>query len=422
MGQHLLVFQSLALLLGAGLIALPLARWSKVPDLLWFMAAGLLLGPRVSGLVNLTEAPGVSTLVVTGGAVFMLYEGGRAIDWAVFRRIWQGVALLAVLGTVLTALGVAALAAWWLGVPWLVAALLGAVVASTDPATIVPLFAKLRLPPRLAQLLIGEAALNDAVSALLVVLVAGSLTGAVLSPGGIVVLGLRMLVVGAAIGLIIGGLVQWGVAEGRRMAIWNAREAAVVSALPTMALAYLAAVSLGGSGFIAAFAAGMVRGNAHALGLSPSEGHQLEHQSFLWHLGTLVRILLFGLLGAEVVPSALVKVGWLGVLLALAMIVLLRPAVVWASLWPDRWARWRPSELWFASWVRETGVMAAALASLLVVERVPGAAEVAAVTTGVLVVTMLVQVPTTAAWARRLGLIAGPGGELGTEGGDRHGG
>lgn len=421
MGQHLLVFQSLALLLGAGLIALPLARWSGVPDLLWFMAAGFLLGPEVGGLVSLSASPGVSNLVVTGGAVFMLYEGGRAIDWAVFRRIWQGVSLLAVGGTLLTALGVTALAVWWLGLPWLVAGLLGAVVASTDPATIVPLFARLRLPPRLAQLLIGEAALNDAVSALLVVLLVGALS--VGAPGlpQVVALGLRMLVVGSAVGLGLGGLVQWGVAEGRRLAVWNAREAQVVSALPTMALAYLAAVSLGGSGFIAAFAAGLVRGNARALGLSPGEVHQAEHQSFLWHLGTLVRILLFGLLGAELAPAALLKAGWLGMLVALAMMLVLRPAVVWLTLLPDRWSHWRSSELWFASWVRETGVMAAALASLLIVERVPGASEVGAVTTMVLVVTMVVQVPSTGAWARRLGLIADAAGEVDPEGGSHLG-
>ncbi|MHB1981440.1 MAG: cation:proton antiporter [Sulfobacillus sp.] len=405
MGQHLLVFQSLALLLAAGLVALPLARWSGVPDLLWFMMAGFLLGPQVGGLVQLSGNLGVSSLIVTGGAVFMLYEGGRAVEWRVLRRIWQSVAVLAVVGTMLTALGVALLAVWLLGVPWVAAALLGAVVASTDPATIVPLFARLKLPARLAQLLIGEAALNDAMSALLVVLIVAASTGAAVGWAVTGLSAVRLLVLGAVAGLGIGGLVQWGVAEGQRLAVWNEREEAVVSALPTMAVAYLAAVAIGGSGFIAAFAAGMVSGNAHILGLAPKRTHQAEHQTFLWHLGTVVRILLFGLLGAEVVPAAFAQAGWVGLAVAAGMIVVLRPLVVWVTLWPDRWARWRPAELWFASWVRETGVMAAALASLLIVDRVPGASEVGALTTVVLVVTMLVQVPTTKWWAVKLGLV-----------------
>lgn len=406
MGQHLLVFQSLALLLAAGLIALPLARASGVPDLIWFMAAGFLLGPRVAGLVQIFHNAGVTSLIVTGGAVFMLYEGGRAVDWRVLQRIWRSVAGLAMVGTLLTALGVAALAVSLLGLPWLVALLLGAVVASTDPATIVPLFARLKLPPRLAQLLIGEAALNDAMSALLVVLVVASGAGAAVNWASAGLAAVRLFVFGAVAGLGIGGLVQWGVAEGRRLAVWNEREEMVVSALPTMALAYLVATAVGGSGFLAAFAAGMVSGNAHLLGLAPRQTHQAEHQTFLWHLGTVVRILLFGLLGAEVVPAAVAQAGWVGIAVAGGMIFLLRPLVVWLTVWPDRRARWRPAELWFASWVRETGVMAAALSSLLIVDRVPGAIEVGALTTVVLVATMLVQVPTTRWLAMRLGLVS----------------
>lgn len=406
MGQHLLVFQSLALLLAAGLLALPLARRSGVPDLLWFMVAGFLLGPQVGALVQLSGNPGVSSLIVTGGAVFMLYEGGRAVEWRVLRRIWQSVALLAVAGTLLTALAVGVLAVWLLGLPWPVALLLGAVVASTDPATIVPLFARLKLPARLAQLLIGEAALNDAMSALLVVAIVGAGAGGAINWGASGLGAVRLLLLGATAGLGIGGLVQWGVAEGQRLAVWNEREEAVVSALPTMATAYLAAVAIGGSGFVAAFAAGMVSGNAHILGLTPKQTHRAEHQTFLWHLGTVVRILLFGLLGAEVVPGAFAQAGWVGLAVAGGMILVLRPLVVWVTLWPDRRAKWRPAELWFCSWVRETGVMAAALASLLIVDRVPGATEVGAITTVVLVVTMLVQVPSTGWWAVRLGLVS----------------
>ena len=70
----------------------------------------------------------------------------------------------------------------------------------------------------------------------------------------------------------------------------------------------------------------------------------------------------------------------------------------------DRMPSFHSREMLFTSWVRETGVVPAALASLLLAEHAPGADKVAALIFLAVLVTILLQGPTTAAWARRMGL------------------
>ena len=85
-----------------------------------------------------------------------------------------------------------------------------------------------------------------------------------------------------------------------------------------------------------------------------------------------------------------------------------RPVTVLACLLPDRRGRWTPQELVFVSWCRETGVVPAAVAGLLLARGVEGAEIVAAMVALAVVTTLLVQATTAGALAQRLGLIDTP--------------
>jgi cell volume regulation protein A len=72
---------------------------------------------------------------------------------------------------------------------------------------------------------------------------------------------------------------------------------------------------------------------------------------------------------------------------------------------PDRRARWSFAELLFMCWTRETGVIPAALAGLMLAARAPGAQMIASVTFITILMTILIQAPTTEWLGRRLGLL-----------------
>lgn len=381
-----------------------LARLSGIPDLVLFLALGVLTGPFVLGWVQLSASGGLGELIVTGGAVFMLYEGGRAIDLSILRRIWPSVTLLATVGVALTS-GVVALATHlFIGATWPVALLAGAAIASTDPATIVPLFMQVKVKRRIQQLVVSESAFNDATAAVLTIAFLALAQGQ--ATGGAAIAGTfgRLILVGVVAGLVVGLVVQYLVAEFGRTPLWTRMEQNGVATLFAMAAAYATAQVLGGSGFMAVFLAGIVRGSGGRWGLRPRAEHEAKHEDFLAILGTAVRILIFGVLGANVDLPLLGRMGMAGLAVTAALLFIGRPVTVFACLLPDRLAKFHLKEMLFVSWVRETGVVPAALGTILLAERAPGAETVAALIFLAIMVTIVVQAPTTRPWARRLGV------------------
>ena len=191
-----------AALLTAGLVAERLAQALRLPDLVLLVLAGIVLGP-ITHLVVLSPGGTLAQAVLTGGALFMLYEGGRELDVGLLQRIWLGALLLSTGGVLLTAVAVALAGRFALAMPWKEAWLLGAVLSATDPATVIPLFRQVRVPRRLAQLVVCESALNDAIGAVLTFTLLGA--GTLLS---VTTLGRFAWSTGAGLGLgvVIGGL------------------------------------------------------------------------------------------------------------------------------------------------------------------------------------------------------------------------
>jgi len=400
-------FVDLLALILAGLVAERLSRTLRVPDIVLYLVAGLLLGP-VFGLVHLGAGGGLAGFVLVFGAVFMLYEGGRRLSLGVLREIWLGLVLLSTVGVLLTAGVVVVVARLALGAPWAEAGLLAALLASTDPATIVPLFRAIRVRVRIARLVEGESGFNDAVSAVLVFALLAVLLHGHSSVAGSLWLFARMVGGGIGVGLAVGALAAWLLPGGRGLGLFDTREQGAVLSLCVVLASYTAATALGASGYMAVFVAGVVTANRHALGLVPPPAHRRLHDAYLGQVGLLVRMLIFLVLGAVVNLTLVARLALPAGCIALGLLFLARPLTVLACLGADRLARWSWPEMLFVCWVRETGVVPAALAGTLLQQGVPGAPAIAAAVFVAVLVTILVQVPTTAWWARTLGVATAP--------------
>ena len=399
-------FAALLALMAVGLVAERVSRALRVPDLVLFLLGGLLVGP-VFGMVRIEVGGGLAGFVLTFGAIFMLYEGGRRLTVPVLREIWLGLTLLSTVGVLLTAAVMTLAAHWALRLDWGGAGLLAAVVASTDPATIVPLFRQIRIRPRLARLVEGESACNDAVAAVLTFALLGWLLRGQIPGAAAAGLLVWTVIGGVAVGVAVGAAAGWLLPGRRGLGVINTRDQAAILALTAILAAYVAASAAHCSAYMAVFVAGVTTANRDALGLAPPRAHRRLEEAYLGQVGILVRMLIFLVLGAAVDLHLEGRLLGPALLLSAVLIFVARPLAVLASLPADRVARWRSGEVLFAAWVRETGAVPAALAGILLQQGVPHADVIAAVVSVTVLVTIVIQPTTTRWWAFQTGVAAG---------------
>ena len=117
--------------------------------------------------------------VVTVMLILLLFDGGMHIGWRRFRAAGGGVLWIGVVGTVVTAVGVAVLAHLVFGFDWRAGLLLGVAVAPTDPAVVFSVLGRREIAGRSGTLLEGESGVNDPVgiAAMAALLAAGTAGG-----------------------------------------------------------------------------------------------------------------------------------------------------------------------------------------------------------------------------------------------------
>ena len=167
------VLLTLSLLLGAALAARLLASLLPVPEILVLVAVGALLGPHALDVIDVPLDSLGAQLLFTLGVSLILFYGGLNLSLPVLRRVWVGLGLLVVPGVVLTALVTGLVAYLVFDLSWTAALLIGAVLAPTDPAILIPLFIRSRLRPKVAQTVVAESAFNDPTGAALALALAG---------------------------------------------------------------------------------------------------------------------------------------------------------------------------------------------------------------------------------------------------------
>ena len=399
--KHLLHLVGAILL--AGIVASLLARRIKVPDVAVFLLTGILLGPAALGVVDIRADSTANQLLLIFGSCYILFDGGASLRLRVLKEVWITIAVLATLGVLLTAAITAAAAHWILGLPAITAFLLGAAIASTDPATLVPIFRQIRIRERVAQTVMSESAFNDATGAILTfATLAVAMGSGEFSISASLVDLFRQSAIGIAAGAVLGYLAAFLIAHERLAFL--AEYAPVVSLVAVIA-SYLAADDLQASGFMAVFVFGIAIGNKDVLGFRMREAEERRLEEFVSTTALLMRMFIFILLGAQVDFALMQRYLVPGVAVVLAFMLVARPVAVFLCALPDRRAKWSFNEMLFMCWTRETGVIPAALAGLLLGMHAPGADAVASVTFIAILMTILIQAPTTRRLARALGLL-----------------
>jgi potassium/hydrogen antiporter len=384
------------LLLAAGVLLAASALLSRVagrtgvPVVLVFLVLGMLAGSEGLGRIPF-EDYSLAFRVGTVGLALILFDGGLNTSWVSFRTAIGPGASLATVGVLVTA-SLVGWAAHAMGLTWSEALLLGAVVASTDAATVFSLLraSGVNLRRRLASTLEVESGLNDPLAVMLTL----SLTQAAVThrPPGLGMAGMIavQLVVGTVVGVGVGG---GGGALLRRTPLMAAGLYPVVT-LAFALIAFGGATLAHGSGFLAVYVAGLLLGNGR---LPHRTGVLRSHDFIAW----ASQVVMFLMLGMLVFPSNLVPVAWSGLGLALFLALVARPVAVGLSLLPFRFAR---NEVLFLSWVGLRGAVPIVLATYPVLAGVEHGVRMFSLTFFVVVTGVLLQGSTVGVLARRLRL------------------
>lgn len=395
-----------------GYLSYSLARGTSIPSFVTALLTGIAAQPLLQPIADHHDVLGE---IVSIAAALILFQGGLETDFRNFRRLIWKIALLAFPGVLLTAVLMSAAisvssAVIGTAVSSTVAVLLGAILASTDPASVIPLFQGLEFKESATKdIIVSESAMNDVVGAILTLSLVGFVTtsGAfsgifngyshLFELGNVTVLSkeLGFGVLAGAVGFAFLHLFSrhtksHGVESG----------AHAIAFLAIILLTFYIAVVLEGSGYLAAFMAGLV--------FQVAEHLQSTEHFFGGVIEGIAKPSIFLLLGALVDLPSLLRYAPIGILVGVVFMLIIRPIAVFLMIgFFARFGRERLSinQLLFISFIRETGAIPAVLLVTVSNLNIPGTASLVPIGMWVILLTLILEPVSTPFVARRLGLV-----------------
>lgn len=229
-----------------------------VPHVAILLLLGAMLGPAGLGLVDLSLESETLQVIATLGLLLVLFTDAISVDIGEVRLQRRLSSLILGPGTLIPAVLIA-LAAWLLlGLSWAAAAILGASLASTDPVLLRTLIRNPAMPPPARLALRLESGMNDVVLLPIVVLSMIAIQMGGRAPASeIASHAVGLFLLGPLLG-VVAGYVAITLLERVRKRVGVRRDYESLYALGVAFTAYAGAEAVGGSGFLAAFAAGLV--------------------------------------------------------------------------------------------------------------------------------------------------------------------
>lgn len=363
-------------------------RRFRVPPTVGLVLAGLALSLR--SRIDADLAPDLILALFVPPLVF---EAAYQINLDSLRKNLGIVLLLAGPGVVLSMVIVAGIVVWGAGLSPTTGLIFGALIAATDPVSVVAIFRRLGAPKRLEVLLESESLLNDGTAIVLFNLALAAALSGGFSAGPAIVDFVRI----AGGGIAIGGLLGWIVSR----LIAHIDDHLVETTMTTVLAfgAYLIADRMGFSGVLAVVAAGLVNGNLGPRGMSPTT--RIVVLNFWDYVAFLANSAVFLLIGLRIdVPALAANLG--PIAWAVAAVLVSRAVVIYGFTWlaRDVPAKWRHVLYWGGL----RGGIALALALTLPAEVGDDRSLVVLMTFGVVLFTLLGQGLTMGWLTRRVGI------------------
>ncbi len=336
---------------GAGITAQVLAEYLQVPGIVFLLMFGILLGPDGLDILHPNLLGSGLDVIVALSVAVILFEGGFNLELREMGQVSGSLRNLVLLGTWITLL-LGGVAAHWLSeFPWPLAFLYASLVVVTGPTVISPLLKQVQVDRSTATLLEGEGVLVDPLGAILAVVVLNLIISGTTDWLTVVGSLATRLGIGAALGVVGGGLMVLILQRGRFLSE-DLKNLVVLAGV--WGLFGLGQMIRSESGLMATVVAGLV-----LRGADVPEARLLRR--FKGQLTVLAVSVLFILLAADLSLDSLVALGWGGSLTVLSLMFLVRPLSILVCTWGSGF-NWR--QKLFLAWVAPRGIVAASVASL----------------------------------------------------------
>ena len=291
-----------------------------IPALLFFMCLGMLFG--TDGIFKISFADFANTKDIASLALgFIIFYGGFCTKWATAKPIIAKAAVLSTAGVFLTAVLTSVFCHFVLELSFLESFLIGAVISSTDAASVFSILKakNLHLKENTAPLLEIESGSNDPMSYVLVILAITLMQNQ--SSGFVIALFFKQMIFGILIGVLVAKISIY--IYEKTSIITDENGSLFIIAL--VLLSYLLPFFCDGNPFLAVYFLGIILGNANILNKVP-----MMH--FFDGITKLAQIGIFFTLGLLAFPREVPSILLTGMLIFLFLTFIARPAAVFLLL------------------------------------------------------------------------------------------
>lgn len=323
-----------------------------VPILLIFIALGMLFGS--DGLVGIYfDNYELTSQLCSIALVFIMFYGGFGTNWKMAKPVAIPSILMSSLGVIVTAGLTGLFCNLVLKTTLLEGLLIGAVVASTDAASVFAILRaqKLNLKGSLASLLEVESGSNDPIAYMMTLTIL-----AIIKNSGELSLGtiIPMIFIQVIFGLVVGFLLAKGAVYILRYSNFEIEGFYTIFVIVVAILSYSFSELLGGNGYLSVYIAGIIIGNS-----------KIPHKKGIFHffdgVSWIMQIALFFMLGLLSFPSKLPHVTGMAISISIFMILVARPLATFIILSPFKFTT---KEKIFISWVGLRGAASVVFAIL----------------------------------------------------------
>jgi CPA1 family monovalent cation:H+ antiporter len=391
--MDLSIESGIPLLLIAAVVAM-LTRRLRLPYSVGLVAAGI-------ALAVLPYAPRIALtkdLIFTALLPPLLFEAAFYIDWNQLRRNFPVIAVLATAGVALaagvTATGMHILANW----QWIDALVFGALIAATDPVSVITTFKEAKAHGRLLVLIEAESLLNDGTAAVAFGVVVALASGQHFTSIEITFMLLQTIVGGVVCGAVvaIGALLLTGRTDDHLVEITFTTVAAYGS--------FLLAEHFGLSGVLATITAGLVMANFQSISETSARGKEAV-QTFWEYAAFVANSLVFLLIGMHEAHQNFLAI-WLPAATAIMLVTLGRAVAIYPCClaFSRSSLRVTAKHQHVLFWGGLRGALALALA-LGLPPQIPKREEIITISFAVVAFSVFVQALTMPPFLRRMGEI-----------------
>ncbi len=351
-------------IIALGVIAQVLASRFEVPSIIFYLAAGIALGPEGAGLVT-PESFGDALPAIVGLAVaIIVFEGAFHLKIDRIREAPAATLRLVTLGAAIALLGTAVVTRYAFDTTWALSFTIGALLVATGPTVITPVLRVVPVRDRVAAALETEGIVNDVSAAILAVVFFE-----IVAPGaaetGLLADFTARLGTGVLVGIVVAAVIYY-LLQYVDLSPGNAPQNARLLVLAGALVAFAAAdAQLAESGVAAAATAGVLLGNADV-------PYEEEITNFKGDITLLVLSFVFIALAALLRADVLLALIVPKLVVVGAVALLIRPLLVFVSTVGGRFTF---EERLFMSVIGPRGIIPASVATLFAVELRTQAAE-----------------------------------------------